>query len=126
MTNKNIDPKTYFNWISEVLKDFFASEEKVKLNLNEPISKNIEPLGMVWYDWVLLLITLEIEFSIDIPDQWAEEEMSITLGQLVSNLATLEVSQDKSYGFRKIMALGYQNITNSDEELKPESQEVIN
>lgn len=39
----------------------------------------------------------------------------MTLGELVSNLATLEVKTDKSYGFRIIMALGYQNIDTEEE-----------
>ena len=52
----------------------------------------------------------KIEFVIEIPNEWAKEHITITLGELLTNLATLNVVADKSLRFRKVMALGYQNL----------------
>lgn len=112
--NKLVDPNIYYQWISEVFHDFYTIKSKNRLNLNKSISSILEPLGWILYDWLLLLTTLEVKFNIDIPDAWGEN-MEMTLGELVSNLATLEVKTDKSYGFRIIMALGYQNIDTEEE-----------
>lgn len=112
--NKTIEPKMFYKWIIEVLNDFYNIKPKLELNLNQSISNIFNPLGWILYDWLLFLTTLEIEFEIDIPDNWGEN-MGLTLGELVSNLATLEVKPDKSWGFRKIMALGYLNIDTEEE-----------
>lgn len=123
MKNKNIvDPNIYFRWMSDVLNDFYASKPKFELQPNQSISNILEPLGWVLYDWLLFLTTLEIEFNIDVPDGWGEN-MDLTVGELVSNLATVEAKQDKSWGFRKIMALGYLNLdTEEDKEDETEGK----
>lgn len=118
--NKTIEPKMFYKWIIEVLNDFYNIKPKLELNLNQSISNILDPLGWILYDWLLFLTTLEIEFEIDIPDNWGEN-MGLTLGELVTNLATLEVKPDKSWGFRKIMALGYLNI-DTEEEKKDETE----
>lgn len=124
MNTKNIvNPNIYYNWISEVFNDFYTFKPKVELDLNKPISSIIGPLEWYLYDWLLLLTTLEIKFNIDIPDEMGEN-MDMTLGELVSNLATLEVKTDKSYGFRIIMALGYQNL-DLEEEKEDKTKSII-
>lgn len=120
---KTVDPNIYYQWISEVLNDFYASKPKFELRPNQSISSILEPLGWILYDWILLLTTIEVEFKIEILDVWGEN-MGMTLGELVSNLATLEVKPDKSWGFRKIMALGYLNI-DTEEEKEDESKGII-
>ena len=116
--NNTVDPNIYYKWLSVALNDFYKGKQEINLDLNESISNILKPLEWLWYDWVLLLTTIEIEFAIEIPDEWAKEDMALTLGELLANLATLEAKSDKSYGFRKIMALGYLNIDNEEKEDK--------
>lgn len=126
MKNKNIvDPNIYFRWMSEVFNDFYTSKPKVELDLKKSISSIIGPLEWYLYDWLLLLTALEIKFNIDIPDEWGED-LELTLGELVSNLATLKVKADKSYGFRIIMALGYQNIDLDDDIDEGDTVKIFN
>lgn len=126
MNTKNIvNPTIYYNWISEVFNDFYTFKPKVELDLNKSISSILGPWGMILYDWLLLLTALEIQFNIDIPDEWGEN-VELTLGELVSNLATLEVKTDKSYGFRIIMALGYQNIDTEEEGVDENKGAILN
>lgn len=124
-TKDIVNPNIYYNWISEVFNDFYTSKPKVELDLNKPISSIIGPLEWYLYDWLLLLTTLEIKFNIDIPDEMGEN-MEMTLGELVTNLATLEVTTDKSYGFRIIMALGYQNVDMEDEKEDKTKSIILN
>lgn len=82
--------------------------------MNNSIASILETLDWLSYDWLLFLTTLEIEFNIEIPDRLGEDR-ELTLGELVTNFATLEVVQDKSWEFRKVMALGYLNLSTDDE-----------
>ena len=126
MKNKNtINPNIYYNWISGVLNDFYTSDDKLELSLNSLISSILGPLEWLLYDWLLLLTTLEIEFKIDIPDVWGED-MDLTFGELVSNLSMLKVTTDKSWGFRKIMALGYLNIDTEEGGVSEARNPILN
>lgn len=124
--NNTVDPNIYYKWLSVALNDFYKGKQEINLELNESISNILKPLEWLWYDWVLLLTTIEIEFAIEIPDEWAKEDMALTLGELLANLATLEVNTDKSFGFRKVMALGYLNIDIEEEKEDKNKDTILN
>ena len=94
------------------------------LDLNKSISNILEPYQWLLYDWLMLLTALEVRYNIDILDEWGEN-LDLTLGELLANLATLEVSLDKSLGFQKVMTLGYLNI-NLDEEEDGSEDSIMN
>lgn len=119
MSESIIDPNDILNWITLTLDDFLKDSQqptKINLDLNQPIKTIISQFDWNLWAWLLLVMTLEIEYYINIPDNIAAIENR--LGDFISNISILKIQSDISWRFQRIHMLGNLEIYNELEKTR--------
>ena len=121
-----LDPNNILRWMQSVIDGHCKDEldgRKVKLKISDSIENILESLVWDRWDWILFIVTLEVEFKLEVPDKWTEI-LEITLGDFISNLTTLKIQSEANWGLEKIRLLGYLYIIAEQEKIKDEKSEL--
>lgn len=106
--SKIIEPDNVLLWIKESLIDYFKhkpEQKKIDIRLKKTISEILKPFEWDKWEWLLFIVTMEIEFKVEIPDKWADC-LDYTLGEFLANLMLLEIKSDRSWTLQKVHQLG--------------------
>lgn len=103
-----IDPAEIFNWIKNTVLDNPTIDSmgiKVNISISQTIEDFLTESNWNDWDWVILIVALEVKFSIFIPEYYAANR-NITFSEFVTMLSQLPVIKDSGHVYDRIKRIG--------------------
>ena len=102
------DPAEIYNWIKNTVLENPTVDSfgiKVNISISQTLEDFLEESNWDVWDWMILLLAIEVKFRIIIPE-YDVENRNITFSEFATMLSQLSVIKDSGHPYERIKWLG--------------------
>ncbi len=102
------DPVEIFNWINNTILNNptkLSTDSKVNIKPSKETDEFFTETNWLEWDWIILIVTLEIKFNVFIPDSYVANT-NITFSEFATMLSQLPIIEDPAHVYDRIKMIG--------------------
>lgn len=102
------EPKVFLEWIKNTLiTNYYGDKDCITNNLkpSTTVENFVEACKWIEWDWLILLLAVEVKFSINITDEYSSYKYK-TLGEFCTMLSCLPKIKKIGWSYNRIKLLG--------------------